>query len=129
MIDPRRSLSHLCVSASLRLIPALLCLLPTLQAQDHHPISNRRYANVMGVQGADWLVRPERETEEAPDKTLDLIGIAKSSTVADLGAGNGYITWRMAERVGPTGKVYAVDIQQEMLDQLRRNITDRKLTN
>jgi cyclopropane fatty-acyl-phospholipid synthase-like methyltransferase len=105
----------------------LVCLL--LFAQDRHPISGRRYAGVMGVGGADWLVRPEREAEEQPDRALDLIGIAKGSTVADVGAGNGYITWRMAQRVGPTGKVYANDIQPEMLRMLERNIKQRKLDN
>src|SRR3954471_16928846 len=106
----------------------LLTLLP-LQAQDRHPITGRRYAHVMGSAGADWLVRPERETEEQPDRALDLIGIVKGSTVADVGAGNGYITWRLAERVGPKGKVYANDVQPEMLDMLRRNMRQRKLTN
>jgi SAM-dependent methyltransferase len=106
----------------------LLTLLP-LQAQDRHPITGRRYANVMGSAGADWLVRPERETEEQPDRALDLIGIVKNSTVADVGAGNGYITWRLAERVGPKGKVYAIDIQPEMLDMLRANMRQRKLNN
>jgi SAM-dependent methyltransferase len=107
----------------------LLCLLPVSQAQDRHPVTGRRYASVMGSAGADWLVRPERETEEQPDRALDLIGIAKNSTVADVGAGNGYITWRLAERVGPKGKVYANDIQPEMLDMLRRNVKQRKLEN
>ena len=83
----------------------------------------------MGSAGADWLVRPEREAEEQPGRALDLIGIAKGSTAADIGAGAGYITWRLAERVGPTGKVYANDIQPEMLDLLRRNMRERKLEN
>jgi ubiquinone/menaquinone biosynthesis C-methylase UbiE len=83
----------------------------------------------MGVGGADWLVRPEREAEETPDAALDAIGIARGETVADVGAGAGYFTWRMAERVGPTGKVYANDIQPEMLDLLRKNIAARHLTN
>jgi len=109
----------------------VVCLLlaATLAAQDRHPITGRRYAGVMGVGGADWLVRPEREAEEQPDRALDLIGIAKGTTVADVGAGNGYITWRMAQRVGPAGKVYAVDIQPEMLRMLRTNMRERKLDN
>jgi predicted methyltransferase len=101
----------------------------TLLAQNTHPITGRRYAGVMGSAGADWLVRPEREAEEQPGRALDLIGIAKGSTAADIGAGAGYITWRLAERVGPTGKVYANDIQPEMLDLLRRNMRERKLEN
>ena len=101
----------------------------SLWAQGVHPISGRHYAGVMGVGGADWLVRPEREMEEEPDKALDAIGIAKGSTVADVGAGAGYMSWRMAERVGPTGRVYANDVQPEMLDLLRKNMTERHLTN
>lgn len=107
----------------------LILLTAPLWGQGVHPISGRHYAGVMGPAGADWLVRPEREAEEQPDLALDTIGIAKGSTVADVGAGVGYMAWRMAKRVGPTGKVYANDIQQSMLDQLGKNMAQRKLTN
>jgi len=60
---------------------------------------------------------------------LDAIGIKKGDLVADVGAGVGYFTWRMSERVGPTGKVYANDIQPRMLEQLKKNIASRGLTN
>jgi ubiquinone/menaquinone biosynthesis C-methylase UbiE len=83
----------------------------------------------MGMGGAPWLVRPERVAEEAPDAALNAIGIAKGAVVADIGAGVGYFTWRLAERIGPTGKVYAVDIQPGMLDQLRHNMAEHKLAN
>lgn len=79
--------------------------------------------------GADWLVRTEREMEEEPDRALDAIGIAKGAAVGDVGAGVGYFTWRMAERVGPSGKVYAVDIQPPMLERLRKNVAQRGLNN
>jgi SAM-dependent methyltransferase len=98
-------------------------------AQDRHPISGRKYAGVMGAAGADWLVRPERETEEQPDLALKLIGVPKGATVGDIGAGAGYLTWRLAALVGPAGKVYANDIQPEMLDLLRKNMRQRKITN
>jgi ubiquinone/menaquinone biosynthesis C-methylase UbiE len=107
----------------------LLALHAAAFAQGVHPVSGRRYAGVMGSGGAGWLVRPEREQEERPDAALDAIGVAKGSTVADIGAGVGYMTWRLAGRVGPTGKVYANDIQPEMLRQLRRNMEQRHLTN
>lgn len=107
----------------------LLAVQAAAFAQNVHPISGRRYANVMGAAGADWLVRPEREQEEHPDAALDAIGIAKGSTVADIGAGVGYMTWRLAERVGPGGKVYASDIQPEMLRQLSANMAARRITN
>jgi ubiquinone/menaquinone biosynthesis C-methylase UbiE len=97
--------------------------------QATHPASGRAIAPVMGMGGADWLVRSEREAEEAPDAALDAIGIRKGDVVADIGAGVGYFTWRMAERVGPGGKVYANDIQPRMLQQLEKNISARGLTN
>jgi ubiquinone/menaquinone biosynthesis C-methylase UbiE len=89
----------------------------------------RQPAPVMGVGGADWLVRPERIQEEQPDRMLAALEIRKGAVVADVGAGVGYHVWRLAEIVGPTGKVIAEDIQDGMIQLLRRNIQDRKLGN
>jgi len=99
----------------------LLLLHALAWAQGVHPVTGRRYAGVMGAGGADWLVRPERESEEHPDAALDAIGIAAGSTVADIGAG--------AARVGPSGKVWANDIQPKMLDLLRANMEQRGIRN
>lgn len=110
----------------------LVCLLGlemTAWCQDVHPVTGRQAAPVTGMGGAPWLVRPEREAEEAPDEALDAIGIPKGTVAADIGAGVGYFTWRLAERVGPAGKVYAVDVQPGMLKQLRQNMAERKLAN
>lgn len=90
-----------------RSVPALFLIVSFAAAQGAHPITGRRYAGVMSADGAPWLTRSTRETEEEPDKALAAIGIAKGSTVADIGAGSGYMTWRMAKLVGPGGKVYA----------------------
>jgi ubiquinone/menaquinone biosynthesis C-methylase UbiE len=110
---------------------AVLVLLPfaLTQQPNAHPITGRQYAGAMGMQGAPWLVRSEREEEEQPDKALDELKIPKGATVADIGAGVGYMSWRMAKRVGPTGKVYANDIQAPMLEQLQKNMQERRLTN
>jgi ubiquinone/menaquinone biosynthesis C-methylase UbiE len=107
----------------------LFLLLPGAPAETVHPVTGRRIAAVMGIGGADWLVRPEREQEEAPDAALDAIGIVAGSNVADIGAGAGYFTWRLASRVGSSGKVYATDLQPEMLELLRRNMAARKIRN
>ena len=100
-----------------------------LWGQQTHPITSRQIAPVMGMGGAGWLVRSEREAEEAPDLALDAIGIRQGSVVADIGAGVGYFTWRLAARVGPDGRVYANDIQPAMLERLKRNMADRGLQN
>ena len=110
----------------------LLCLIlycVAAPAQSTHPGTGREIAPVMGMGGADWLVRSEREKEEAPDRALDAIALKKGDVVADIGAGVGYFTWRMAERVGPEGLVYASDIQPGMLAQLKKNVAARELTN
>ena len=98
-------------------------------APDVHPVSGRRYAQVMGMGGAPWLVRDERIEEENPDKAIDELKLKPGMTVADLGAGVGYMTAKMAKRVGPTGKVYASDLQPEMLVKLRDNMAKAHLTN
>jgi SAM-dependent methyltransferase len=104
--------------------------IPTAQAwQSEHPLSGRRIAPVMGVSGADWLERNERELEENPDAALDAIEVKPGMVVADVGAGTGYMTLKMAARVGPTGKVYANDVQPEMLRRLRQNAAKNKITN
>jgi len=94
-----------------------------------HPLSGRRYAQTMGVEGADWLDRSERDQEEEPDHAIDVLKLQKGSTVADIGAGSGYMTEKLSKKVGPMGKVYATDIQQGMLDLLGKRIAKRKLTN
>jgi ubiquinone/menaquinone biosynthesis C-methylase UbiE len=94
-----------------------------------HPISGRRYAQTMSYLGADWLDRSERVQEEEPDVALDAIKLAVGSTVADVGAGSGYMTVRMAKRVGPSGKVYANDIQPQMLSMLRQRLDREKIAN
>jgi SAM-dependent methyltransferase len=99
------------------------------QAPGTHPVSGRRFAPVMGYQGADWLERPERMEEEEPELALSILKIPKGATVADIGAGSGYMTLKMAERVGPTGRVFANDIQPQMLEILGRRLTDKHIGN
>ncbi|MCX6953932.1 MAG: methyltransferase domain-containing protein, partial [Verrucomicrobia bacterium] len=78
----------------------------------------REIAQVMGHQAAGWLERPTRQEEERTDLLLAALNLKPGMVVADVGAGSGYFSWRMAQKVGPTGKIFANDIQQEMLDIL-----------
>lgn len=94
-----------------------------------HPVSGRVYALPMSVAGAEWLDRREREQEEAPTRAIELLNIPRGATVADIGAGSGYMTERLSERVGPMGRVYANDIQPGMLELLGARIQKKRLTN
>ncbi|HTH49081.1 MAG TPA: methyltransferase domain-containing protein [Candidatus Limnocylindria bacterium] len=89
----------------------------------------REIAHYMSHQGAMWLERPEREDEEQPTKLLDALQLQPGNVIADIGAGSGFLSWRMARRVGPDGLVYANDIQPEMLAILRTNVTAHGATN
>lgn len=88
----------------------------------------REIAQVMGHQGASWLERPERQEEERTDLLLEALALKPGEIVADIGAGSGYFSWRMAQKVGPKGAVYAVEIQQEFLDILMANVRKRDLS-
>jgi len=108
-----------------------LVLLAGLAAQTPgvHPLSGRRFAPVMGYQGAEWLERIERDEEEAPDVALRTLKIPKGASVADIGAGSGYMTVKLAARVGPTGRVFANDVQPQMLEMLARRFANQRITN
>jgi ubiquinone/menaquinone biosynthesis C-methylase UbiE len=83
----------------------------------------------MGWQGAEWLERSERAVEEEPDKALEALGALAGMTVADVGAGSGYFTIRLASRVGPKGRVYANDLQPEMLKMLGARLARERIAN
>jgi len=89
----------------------------------------REIAQVMSYHGAPWLERAERMEEERPDLVLAALDLKSGMTVADIGAGSGYYSWRMGERVGSGGTVYAVDIQPEMIKVLRRQMSQRGAAN
>ena len=97
--------------------------------QRRHPVSGRVLAPTMGVEGAAWLDRPEREREEAPSKAIAALGLKPGDVVADVGAGSGYYTVRLAEAVGPTGRVVATDLQPGMLDIIRTRVARAQLRN
>lgn len=89
----------------------------------------RRIATTMHWLGARWLMRRTREKEEQSSKLLASFGLTEGLDVCDFGCGNGFHTLPMAERVGPQGRVYAVDIQKQMLTLLAQRQKKRGLTN
>jgi FkbM family methyltransferase len=102
---------------------------------DHDPngtgifYMGREIAQVMGHEGASWLDRPEREAEEAPSLLLKALKMRPGMAVADIGAGSGYLTFPMARLVGPKGKVFAVDIQPEMLEIIKQKMPAQRVKN
>ena len=103
--------------------------------KDHDPngigvfYMGREIAQVMGHPAAGWLECTEREKEEEPAKLYDALKIKPGDVVADVGAGSGYHTFRLAAAVGPKGKVYANDIQKEMLALIKKRMEKDKVTN
>ena len=75
------------------------------------------------------LEAPDRDIWQRPDQIMDALGIAEASVVADIGAGGGWFTVRLARRVGPNGIVYAEDVQAEMLAAISRRVAAEGLTN
>jgi len=98
------------------------------QVPNRHPVSGRIIAPVMGVGGATWLERAEREHEESPQTAVRMLDLKPGMRVADVGAGSGYYTELLARAVGPEGKVYATDIQPGMVRLLEQRVQSRKLT-
>ncbi len=89
----------------------------------------REIAFVMSHEGAAWLERPERDKQEEPKKLLKVLDLKPGQIVADIGAGSGYYSFRLADKVGPRGKVLAVDIQKEMLDIIRGRMKKEDVAN
>ncbi|MGQ9915931.1 MAG: class I SAM-dependent methyltransferase [Bryobacteraceae bacterium] len=113
----------------MQLAAAILSLAACSAQPLRHPVSGRLIAPVMGAAGAAWLERVEREPEERPRLAVRLLRIGPGQTVVDIGAGSGYYTELLARAVGPSGRVYATDIQPEMIRLLEQRTREKRLAN
>lgn len=114
------------------LIITVLCvaaLVVSAAGQERHPETDRPLAPMMGVLGAPWLDRPERMQEERPDLAVKLLALKPGMAVADIGAGSGYYTERLSKEVGPSGKVFATEVQLGMLRLLEIRKKQKQLVN
>jgi predicted methyltransferase len=102
---------------------------PQAPAAAPAPVPARKPAEVMSYHGAEWLERPEREVDEKPGEVVRVMGLKDGDVVAEVGCGTGFFTRRLARAVAPTGKVYAEDIQPEMLALLERSAAREGITN
>ncbi|HTD86056.1 MAG TPA: methyltransferase domain-containing protein [Candidatus Binatia bacterium] len=89
----------------------------------------REISHVMGHQAADWLERPERNAEENTELLIKSLPVKSGEVIADIGAGTGYFTRQLATKVGPKGKVLAVDIQPEMIALLTNRMATLRVSN
>lgn len=113
----------------LLITPVLLLTGPAVPFALEPPKDERRPAAVMSFRGADWLEREGREQEQRPEEVLKTMGLGDGDVVADLGCGTGYFARRMARAVAPKGRVYAVDIQPEMLALMKDLLEKEGTTN
>jgi len=114
------------------LLTGLLLGPPSWAACNYAPIPNphpdgigksycdRQISKVMGWQGAPWLERPQRLQEERTDLLIQKLNLKPGLVVGDIGAGTGHIAQMMAEKIGPNGVVWAVDIQPQMIKMLQK---------
>lgn len=93
------------------------------------PLRQQRNGRLFPPLDLGLLEGPDREVWQKPDLIMDVLGIADGAVVADLGAGGGWFTMRLARRVGPNGLVYAQDIQGEMIDAIRRRVARENVSN
>lgn len=89
----------------------------------------REIATTMHYKGANWLMRESRQREEDCKRLLKELHVKPGQVICDMGCGNGFYTLKLAQLTGKAGRVYAVDIQQEMLDMLKRRSRAAKLEN
>lgn len=93
------------------------------------PSPQRGHSRLFQPQDLGMLEGPDREAWQRPDQIMDALGIGDGSVVADLGAGGGWFTVRLAKRVGPNGLVYAEDIQPQMIEAIQRRVQREGLRN
>lgn len=135
---PRRALLAFLLAASIvaSALPVAAQQATTEKPQQlrRPPPQGREYmgriiAQTMHYSGAEWLTRDNREQEERCTLLLDNLGIKQGQTICDMGCGNGFYTLKLAQMTGPAGKVYAVDIQPEMIKLLKARAAEQGIQN
>ncbi|MCC7033599.1 MAG: class I SAM-dependent methyltransferase [Acidobacteria bacterium] len=106
-----------------------VCTLAVLAGSALGAQQPRPHGRLFPPQDLGLLEAPDRDQWQRPDRIMDALGIADASVVADVGAGSGWFTVRLARRVGPQGIVYAQDVQQEMLNAITRRVQREGLAN
>ena len=109
--------------------PLVIALIATTIGAVQRQIPAPRHGKLFPPIDLGLLEGPDRDAWQKPDQIMDAVGVADGSMVADIGAGAGWFTIRLARRVGPNGIVYAQDVQRQMLDAIRRRVAKEGLKN
>lgn len=120
---------YLCRRRHLRQWICAICVIGgsvVISGQSNEP---RQHGRLFPPQDLGLLESPDRDQWQRPDQIMDGLAIAEASVVADIGAGSGWFTIKIARRVGPNGIVYAQDVQQVMLTAIMRRVKREGLTN
>jgi len=118
------------VRAALCAAFCVLCIVALRGDQQNAPAASANpHGRLFEPQDLGLLEGPDRDKWQKPEQIMDALNIADGSTVADIGAGAGWFTTRLARRVGPRGTVYAQDVQRQMLEAIRRRIAKEGLAN
>lgn len=107
----------------------VLALALALAVEQGGPTVTAPHSRLFPPQDLGLLEGPDRDKWQKPDQIMDALNIADGSAVADIGAGAGWFTIRLARRVGPRGMVFAQDVQREMLEAIRRRVAKEGLEN
>jgi ubiquinone/menaquinone biosynthesis C-methylase UbiE len=108
---------------------SVVCALAVITGAAPQAQQPRPHGRLFPPQDLGLLEAPDRDRWQRPDRIMDALGVADASRVADVGAGSGWFTIRLARRIGPQGIVYAVDVQQEMLNAISRRVRREGLSN
>ncbi len=101
----------------------------TAQSTPDAPSQPPAHGRLFAPEDLGILESPDRDDWQEPDRIMDALLVADGSRVADLGAGGGWFTIRLAQRVGPNGRVYAEDVQPEMIESIKQRVVNQRLTN
>jgi predicted methyltransferase len=110
-------------------VALLVTLAPAVSTEAQMSPRAQQHGRLFPPQDLGLLEAPDRDLWQRPDQIMDALGIAEASIVADVGAGSGWFTVRLARRVGPNGIVYAQDVQVEMVNAISRRVQREGLTN
>jgi predicted methyltransferase len=124
---PRRALLRRV--AALASLVGMLLAGGLLHASEPRTQERQPHGRLFPPEDLGLLEGPDREAWQQPGRVMDVLGIADGSVVADIGAGGGWFTVRLARRVGPQGMVYAEDVQRQMIDAIARRVQREGLRN